>query len=322
MAKHKVPGVSIVGIEHRGIAWEQQYGVRTAGQPEPVESDTVFEAASMSKPLAAYAALKLVEQGRLDLDRPLGEYLDRLYLENEPRHKKITARMVLSHTTGFPNWRPGGWKSNGKLAVKLEPGTKFGYSGEGFLYLQRVIEHIAGESLELYIHRTLLEPLGMTTASYMWRDDFADRAAAGHGPDGAVLANRKLFHDANAAFSLYCTPTDYALFVVEMLRSDRTASHSLSGQSLAAMLTRTAKVEERAATGGRSERSNAPSYYGLGWAIDPTVTGVRIRHSGANATGFRSYCEFDPKRGTGIVIMTNATGGAELWREVMEAVHK
>ena len=321
MAKHKVPGVSIVGIEGRHIAWERQYGVRAADQPEEVRSDTIFEAASMSKPLAAYAALKLVEQGRLDLDRPLRDYLDRPYLSNEPLHLKITVRMVLSHTTGFPNWRPGGWRAGGPLTVQFEPGTKFGYSGEGFLYLQRVLEDITGEPFEKYIHHALLAPLGMTSASYVWRDEFKATAAAGHDANGKVLANRNLFHDANAAYSLYCTPMEYAQFVVEMLKQDRSAPHSLSSGSLTTMLTRTSKVENRPTTGGRAERPAEPTWYGLGWAIDPNPTGDRIHHSGSNRTGFRSYCEFDPQRGSGIVIMTNATGGAALWKEVIEAVH-
>ena len=146
MKEHHVPGVAIVGIENRHIAWERQYGVRTAGKPDEVRGDTVFEAASMSKPLAAYAALKLAEQGKLDLDRPLYEYLHEPYLKDEPLHRKITARMVMSHTTGFPNWRPGGWLGSEPLTVDFEPGTKSGYSGEGFLYLQRVLGHTSRAS--------------------------------------------------------------------------------------------------------------------------------------------------------------------------------
>ena len=105
MDKNHVPGVSIVGIENRRIAWHRQYGLRRAGSPEKVDRDTVFEACSMSKTPLAYLAMKLVEQGKLDLDRPLVEYLEEPYLADEPLHKKITARMALSHTTGFPNWR-------------------------------------------------------------------------------------------------------------------------------------------------------------------------------------------------------------------------
>lgn len=319
MKEHNVPGVAIVGIENRHIAWERQYGVRTAGKPDEVRGDTIFEAASMSKPLAAYAALKLVEQGKLDLDRPLCEYLDEPYLKDELLHLKITARMVMSHTTGFPNWRPGGWRGSSPLVVKFEPGTKFGYSGEGFLYLQRVLEHITNETFEKYIDHTLLKPLGMTQASYIWRDDFQKTAAAGHSAKGEVLPDRDLYRNANTAYSLYCSPMDYALFVVEMLKRDRSGPQSLSNDSLSKMLTRTTKVETRPTTGTNGERPARPTWYGLGWAIIPTPTGDRIHHSGSNDTGFRCDAEFDPRSGNGIVIMTNSASGAPLWREVVEA---
>ena len=117
MDEFHVPGVSIVGIEDRRIAWERQYGVRKAGAAEKVDRDTVFEACSMSKPPLAYLVLKLVERGEFELDRTLVEYLDKPYLKDEPLHRRITARMVLTHTSGFPNWRDGGWRKGGPLPL-------------------------------------------------------------------------------------------------------------------------------------------------------------------------------------------------------------
>ncbi|RYD79205.1 MAG: hypothetical protein EOP84_13340, partial [Verrucomicrobiaceae bacterium] len=150
MSKHRVPGMAIIGIENHRIAWERYLGVREAGRDALVNEQTVFEAASMSKPLLAYAALKLVEQGRLDLDRSLSAYLPEPYLEGEPLHEEITARMVLNHTTGLPNWR-----RDQPLKVLHKPGSKYSYSGEGILFLQRVIEHLSGENYETFIQRTL-----------------------------------------------------------------------------------------------------------------------------------------------------------------------
>ena len=312
MAKHKVPGVSIVGIEQGRIAWSRQYGVRRAGSAEPVTAETLFEAASMSKPVGAYAALKLVEQGKLDLGRPLYEYLGRPYLPDEPLHLKITARMALSHTTGFPNWRAGDG-----LRVKFEPGTRFTYSGEGFTYLQRVIEQITGESFEPYLKRTLLDPLGIKNGGFSWRDGFAALSAVGHDGKGVVLPSRKLYRKANIAYSFYCSPTEYALFLIEMMKGDRSAAHSLSAESIEVMLTPMTKT----ATDSLIRRDGSrpvSSHYGLGWAIDLTASGKRIRHSGSNAAGFRCYCEFNPQHGSGIVIMTNGAGGTDLWREIIK----
>lgn len=317
MAEHHVPGVAVVGLENGRIAWERQYGVKKAGDREPVGHETLFEAASMSKPMAAYAVLKLVEQGKLDLDRPLGEYLPEPYLKDEPRHRKITARMVLSHTTGFPNWRPGGWQAGGPLGVSFEPGSKFGYSGEGFLYLQRVVEKLTGEPFDRYMRRALMSPLQLPNASYSWNERVAELSAAGHDAEGNPMPNRQLFRKPNAAYSLYCSPMEYAQFVVEILRRDRTGDQSLSSKSLAAMFTPTTKARGRAARLGGEPASADSSWFGLGWVIDVLPNGKLIHHSGSNGTGFRCECAFDPDHGSGIVVMTNAIGGRELCHEVI-----
>lgn len=320
MEKHKVPGVSIVGLEDGRIAWDRQYGVRRTDKPERVNAQTVFEAASMSKLPASYLALKLVEHGKLDLDRPLCEYLDEPYLTNEPLHLKITARMVLSHTTGFPNWRKGGWRGGGSLQVQSEPGTKYTYSGEGFTYLQHVMERITGEPFERYVNQTLLDPLGMTASTYTWNHELEPQAAVAHDANGQIVPGRSLYHHANSAYSLYCSPMDYALFLEEMLRKDRSAPHSLSARSIEAMLTRTTMTTGRPTLVRGGESPTGPTWYGLGWAIDAMASGDRIHHSGSNGIGFRCYCEFDPKRGSGIVIMTNGAGGADFWRELIAAL--
>lgn len=313
MAEHKVPGVSIAVIEHGRLAWERQYGVRRAGSDEPVTANTLFEAASMSKPIGAYVALKLAEQGKLDLDRPLHEYLGRSYLTDHPLHPKITARMVLSHSTGLPNWRKGG-----VLAMEAEPGARFTYSGEGFTFLQQAIEHVTGEAFEPYVNRTLLEPLGMISGGFSWRDGFGAIAASGHDSQGKILQGRKLYVRANIAYSFYSSARDYALFLVEIMKPDRSAPHSIHAESLEAMLTPVTPIPAGWPFLQRSSARLLSSYYGLGWVIDLTSDGKRVRHSGTNATGFRAYCEFYPQRGSGMVIMTNAAGGAALWRELIK----
>ncbi len=316
MSRHHVPGVSIVGLAGGRVAWARQYGVKTAGRREPVTSETVFEAASMSKPVVAYAALKLVEDRKLNLDKPLEDYLDQPFLPDEPLGRKITARMVMSHTTGLPNWR----KAGQPLRVTSEPGTKFTYSGEGFTMLQRVMEKITGRSLDEQMRLTLLEPLGMVSSAYVWRTDFKQTAAAGHNSRGEVNQDRRRYPKPNAAYSLYCTPAEYALFLAEMMRTDRSAAPSLSTDSRQAMLSHVSRIEGRTAIVRGGKAATEPGYWGLGWAIDGTAAGDRIRHSGSNGTGFRSYCEFDPRKGTGLVIMTNSASGDDLWRELLAVI--
>ncbi len=307
MTRHRTPGVSIALIDAKQIAWTEGFGVLRAGEEAPVTPDTIFEACSMSKPLFAYAVMKLVENGQLDLDRPLRSYLDRPYLPEEPLHEKITARMVLAHTTGFPNWRPGGWRSGGKLAVSFEPGTKFGYSGEGFWYLQQVVEQIVGEPLEPWIQRSLLQPLGMNSSSYVWQAGFESRAAQGHTAEGIVKEDRPLYRRANTGFTLYTTPRDYAAFLVEMLTADGSSPHSVRRETIDAMLT------PQPVASSRPNESR-----GLGWALTPPEQPRFVYHSGSNGTGFRCHSRFDRQTGSGIVIMTNGVGGAALCTSLIE----
>src|SRR4030095_1153264 len=126
------------------IIWNHAFGVKNASTREPVDDNTVFEAASLSKPVMAYAALKLVDAGKLDLDKPLAQYLEKPYLEGDDRLNLITARRVLTHTTGFPNWRQQGQP----LKIVFPPGERFSYSGEGFVYLQKVIERLTGQAFD------------------------------------------------------------------------------------------------------------------------------------------------------------------------------
>jgi len=138
-----------------------------AATKKPVTNETVFEAASLSKPVFAYGVLKLVDQGKLDLDTPLNKYLGNNYdVVDDPRINLITARHVLSHTSGFPNWRDNDRTKN--LLIHFTPGDKWSYSGEGMVYLSKVIEKITGLSLEDFMQQTVLQPLGMTSSSYIW----------------------------------------------------------------------------------------------------------------------------------------------------------
>ncbi len=313
MSRHRVPGAAVIRIEKGKIAAETYFGARAAGGDDPIDADTIFEAASMTKPLCAYAALKLVEQGRLDLDQPLVSYLGKPYIKDEPLHQKITARMVLTHTSGYPNWRPKG----GALKVLHEPGSAYRYSGEGILMLQRAIEAITGEDYEAYMQRTLLKPLGMTNSSHVWQKNRASLAAAGHAADGNPKEPRRLYDQPNAAYTLYCIPRDYARFVLEMMNPDRSGAHSLSAVSLRLMLTPASPPTGRELLTRQGKSGDGELRFGLGWAIEPAPSGPRIRHSGSNGTGFRSHVEFDPATGHALLIMTNSVNGDTLWQDLV-----
>ncbi len=162
MQEARVPGATFPLIKGGELAAERGLG---AAAGVAVTPDTVFEAASLSKPVAAYLVLKMAERGEIDLDRPLAELLPHPDLD-DPRRDQLTARQVLSHTTGLPNWRPGRWTDDpGPLSIGFGPGSRFSYSGEGFEYLQAVVEQLSGVSLEELAAREIFSPLGMSHSS-------------------------------------------------------------------------------------------------------------------------------------------------------------
>lgn len=309
MRKLNVPGVSIAMVESGRISWTGVFGVANADTGKPVETNTLFEAASMSKPLFAYAALKLVERGVLDLDRPLVEYLDEPYLPDQPQHRLITARMVMNHTSGFPNWRPKGWLSKNPLQVRFKPGMRYGYSGEGFLYLQRVVEHMSGKPLQEFMRSALLNPLGMDRSSYRWEVGNSARIAAGHNEDGSVRRADRRYDQANAAYSLFTTPSEYAEFLIEMMRPLRTAPHSLGNSMLSEMLKPTV------ATGDGRQ-------FGLGWWKVNGSERTIFAHTGSNGSGFRCCSHFEPTFNRGLVIMCNGIGGKTLYQTLLKRIER
>ncbi len=307
MVKHHVPGVSIALIDNFKVAYKNEFGVRSAQSPESINEDTIMEACSMSKLLLAHSAMKLVEEGKFELDKPLTDYLGKDYepLFGQPQHRLITARMVLSHTSGLPNWREGG-REERTVRLRFKPGTSYQYSGEGFWFLQHVIEKITNESWEKYSKRTLLSPLGMKNSEFAWNDRFKNNFSRGHDAEGKIKEQR-FMRDANAAFTLYTTPNDYALFMIEMMKPQRTAKFSLGQESLDMMFTPISNLQ-----GGDEVR-------GLGWKIAKTVWGKRIWHDGTNSSGFCCHNEFYPQEGRGIIWMTNSRVGGREFRKEMKS---
>jgi CubicO group peptidase (beta-lactamase class C family) len=319
MTETRVPGVAIALISKGAVVWSTQYGIANVRTGEPVTRGTLFEACSMSKPIFAYLAMKLVEDGRLDLDKPLATYLTLPSLQGQPGHETITARMVLSHTTGLPNWRKGGEEQDGPLPVTFTPGSRFGYSGEGFFYLQQVVERITGMPLESYAERMLFNPLGLRHVGYSWTEEIEPQLAAGHDTNGAFLQKTKYVHP-NAAYSLYTSAEDYAALLVEMLNPVRMADHFLRRRILDTMLTRQVSVESREPVERPGKARGIAAYWALGWCINATSEGDIYHHSGSNGSGFRCFCQFNPATGSGIVIMTNGLGGGDLLTRVIARI--
>lgn len=303
-----MPGLSLTLINRGSTYWIGDFGVRDAQSQQPVADDTVFEAASLSKPVFAYGVLKLVDQGKLDLDMPLTHYFSKPYIEGDSRLEKITARYVLSHRTGFPNWH----RSGNPLKICFTPGERFSYSGEGFVYLQKAVERVTGKPLNDYMTEAVFQPLGMASSSYVWRADYDRRAATGHDGGGQVQEKSKP-KEANAAASLHTTAGDYALFV-EALFNGKGLKHATLEQMEQPQI---AVNPECTNCTDRVPNSLSNSvFWGLGVGIQETRQGKALWHWGDNGV-FKCFILAYPRQKLGLVMFTNAENGLSIAPEIV-----
>jgi CubicO group peptidase (beta-lactamase class C family) len=287
MAAADIPGLSVAVVQQGRVVWTGAFGTRNDPGRTPVDQETIFEAASLSKPVFAYLVLRLADRRAFDLDRPLAQLVEYPRLAHDPRAGRITARMVLAHATGLPNW--GG----DTLTLGFDPGTAYGYSGEGFVYLQRAVERVTGQSLDQLARQEVFEPLGMTRSGYRWRPAFGDDAAYGtdwlRRPAPAIR-----YADANAAASLLTTAGDYARFVTAVL-----TGRGLSPEGWRAFLT--------------PVRETSPGIsIGLGIRVEGPPAARIFYHSGNNGRRFTSYMAGNVATGLGLVYFTNAPNGTSL----------
>ncbi len=290
-----VTGLSIAVTTDSGIVWSRGFGVANSVGGEPVSDTSVFEAASLSKPVFAYAVLQLVDQGLVDLDIPIADYYEYEAIVHDDRHRQITPRMVLTHSPGFPNWRPRG----GQLTIDREPGSEFSYSGEGFVYLQHAVMDLTGETLDQLARRLVFDPLGMTSSSYVWQESFENAVALPHGSDGEVLRKNKPSAGAgNAAASLHTTALDYARFMIAVMHGTG-LSDSMAAGMLAAQI-----VVDSGVT------------WGLGIGLQDNAYGRGFWHWGDNS-GYKAYVIGYPEHGIGVVWFTNSQNGQSLLESML-----
>jgi len=308
MKQADIPGVSIALIRDGKTYWLHEFGVRNTKTNAPVTADTIFEAASLSKPVFAYGVLKLVDAGKLDLDASLSKYLPKPYID-DPRINQITARFVLSHRTGFRNWR-----NDDGLLIYFTPGERFSYSGEGFVYLQEVVQRITGMPINTYMKEAVFAPLGMTSSSYLWRDDYDQRTANGHDPD-AQPEDKGKPKDPNAASSLQTTPRDYAAFLDALLNGK-----GLKPETLREMEKPQIAVNPECTncTDREPKELSKSVFWGLGIGIQETADGESLWHWGDNGA-FKCYAVVYPKQKFGLVYFANSENGLSIAREVIRA---
>ena len=309
LQKADVPGLSIALIRKGKLVWSGAFGVSNADTKKPVDANTVFEAASLSKPVFAYAVMKLVDEGKLALDSPLNGYLGNNYdVVNDDRINLITARRVLSHTSGFPNWR--GNDRTKTLLIHFKPGEKFSYSGEGMVYLSRVVERITGLRFEEFMQQYALRPLGMTASSYIWRSRYDSLKAYRHDLLGRLSGRNQppdgkedTAHDhGNAAASLQTTALDYARFVIALMKG-----YGLKKATWQQMLTPQIGVDS----------TYPPIAWGLGIGLETMPEGEYLWHWGDNGDAKAYVTAFLPEKNA-VVYFANGSNGLSITREILD----
>jgi CubicO group peptidase (beta-lactamase class C family) len=332
-----VPGLAFSLIENHQLTATHTVGVKNSETQEPVTKDTVFQAASLSKPVFTYGVLSLQQEGKLDLDRPLNDYLSLPESDETLQLKQITARQALSHTTGLQNWR---FDIEDKFEFAFNPGESFSYSGEGFFYIQRVIEQITGQSIESFMQERVLRPFGMMNNTYIWRAEHEPAISMGHrnrgkkanpwnmwqGRQFLEIAGQKdmpldgwFYQDfveampqlhpslaslpnnmiPNVAGSLLTTAPEYAQFMLRLLDP----KNEIARQMLTSQY-----------------QLNSVISWGLGIGLEKVNGKTCFWHWGDNGV-FGNFMFGNPRTGNGVVILTNDVRGLYVCERILREVN-
>ena len=354
MQAFAVPGVGIAVVEDGQVTWSHPFGVSNTITRKPVDARTVFEDASLSKPVFAYLVMQLADQGLINLDMPLVHYRRMDYLANHPWIDRITPRDVLRHSTGLPNWRKS--PATEKLTPMAPPGTRIDYSGEAIFWLQLAVETLTGQSLDDSMQMHLFGPAKMQDSSFTWNADFAARSVYGHrahDKPGLGLPPQMLreqfsaaqqvadrwgkplsawkYEDATRALPevTALAPAGLVSWPGDIL-ANAAASLRTTVQDYATFLTLMMTQRHRAdwqITAASRQAMLTPQIKvpgrwtekGLGWNMEATRNGPVFYHSGSNGDIFKNFTVGDARRGRGIVVLTNGGSGAFVHQRVVRA---
>lgn len=312
--RHGICGAAVAVIHDRALHSVEAVQA-CAGAPQATPH-SIFEAASLSKPVFAYAVLKLVQHGRMALDAPVLDYLPDGYRHrqqpyladspadavSDPRLRAVTVRMALNHTSGLPNW------AGGPLAFSGTPGQAWEYSGEAYVLLQRAVEQVTGEDLDAFMARQVFVPLGMAHSAYTRQPGFEPFILPGTDRKGTALRPWP-FRVPVAAFTLYTSAGDYGRFLAALLKDQRTLDQIVESP--------VPVPPRRPPDGGLG--------WGLGWGVEQGREGPLLWHWGNNP-GYRAFAMVSPRGGDGFVLLTSSDNGmalaAPVGRQVLPGAHQ
>lgn len=329
MSDAQVHGMAVSIFNGDTTTYQKTFGYKDFKNKLPLTDSTNIYGASFSKAVFAVLVMKLVEEGIIDLDTPLESYLPKKIYKYEPLtrwhddfsdlasdtlYHKITARMCLAHTSGFPNWR--WYEDDKKLKVKFEPGSRYQYSGEGMVYLQVVLEKILNKNLEPLAQEYIFKPLGMKNSGYQWYGRFKNDFAYGHSASGELYP-KDTDNEPRGPSTLETTASDYTQFLEAALQGKL-----ISRVSWAELFTPQIRIRSTRQFGPLSNEETTrydaiQLSYGLGWGLFKTPYGFGAFKEG-HGDGFQHYSVIFPKVGKGIMIMTNSDNGEGIFKELLE----
>ncbi|CAF2383076.1 unnamed protein product [Rotaria sp. Silwood2] len=324
MKHHHVPAVSIALIHNGEIEWTKAYGYLGVDTVKKADESTLFQAASISKAVAAIAALQLVEQNKIDLDEDVNKYLQTWKIKNSSftEKKPITLRGLLTHTAGLTVHGFNGYAQTEELPTLIQilngekpanspavisdlvPGSVWRYSGGGYVLMQQLLEDVTGSEFPTLMQRSVLSPIGMNRSTFEFTLPFlwSEQASIGHDSSGKKISGYWHRYPESAAAGLWTTPTDLARYLIEIQKSLRGGSKQvLSKQMTEKMLTKHL------------------GDWGLGPALYGDNNSLVFGHSGGNE-GYRCLSFSYAYSGQGIVIMTNGNDGMDLIMEIVRSM--
>ena len=294
MSKYDIAGLSVAIIRDNKLAISKSFGYRDIESGQKIDSNSIYRAASLGKPVFSYLIVRLSQLGIIDLDKPLYSYFDKRIVASDPRSEIITARMVLSHTTGLPNLNV----KQKDVMFSFDPGQAFKYSGHGYIYLQKVVEKISGKTLNQLAEELVFQPLQMSDSSYRWRTDYEKNIATGYRKNGKRYPISKSPSVGYSAWSLFTTPKDYSLFVSHIIDTSKYPN------SVASLL-----LESNVTVADRVQ-------WGLGWGLQDTTPFQSFWHWGSNP-GFKHFIVGYAQEKIAVIVMSNSDKAFKITGDVM-----
>ncbi|WP_459211527.1 serine hydrolase [Aquimarina rhabdastrellae] len=296
LKKHKIPSIAIGLIKNGTLQQIRTFGNKKSNQP--ISNNSIYKVASLTKPITAFVVLKLIDEGVWSLDKPVSNY----FIDKDIKHSKylhkLTTRHILSHQSGFPNWRY--LTSDNKLSFQFEPGTKWQYSGEGFEYLRKAIEKKLEKPFEEIAQEKVFNPLGMNNTYFYWTNKIDEKQYAVEHDENGNLINYEKYIVTNAAANLLTTVEDYSKFLIHILNGA-----ALSKRNYEEFL----KVQ-------------ANEKDGIDWSLGMQMLSklpnneIAFMHTGGDY-GTKTIAIILKNSKDGLVLFSNSENGMVLWQKII-----